>query len=115
MNSDAKRRNPIEITLSGHEGMTNGSELEAMAFEMQKALNIAARKNRAYGSAWREQGWMGNLARILSKTSRLKALLWRDDARVLSDDEAVIDTLHDLINLTVFALMNLGQQNRWGK
>lgn len=78
------------------------------------ALTTLAAKDRAYGGAWRKQGWMGNLARILSKSARLKEILWRADPY---DDasEPVQDTLQDMINLCVFMILNLKDRNEWGR
>jgi hypothetical protein len=90
-----------------------GSGLEAFVFVLEGAVNTYWQKERLYGGAWRKQGWMGNLARIMSKTARLKNMLWRDDA-LESSDEPIQDTVQDLINLCVFTLLNRGQQNKWG-
>lgn len=71
-----------------------------------------------YGSAWQEQGYMGNLARIQSKTSRLKNLLWRDDCGPdlqMDSDESVLDTLLDLSALCALAISNIEEGNRWGR
>lgn len=92
----------------------SGTVLDA-ARVMAGALGTIAAKNADYGGAWQAQGWMGNLARIMSKTARLKNMLWRDDPGLRNSDEPVTDTLVDLINLCVFALLNMRRSNRWGQ
>lgn len=87
------------------------------------ALRILERKNEQYGEAWRHQGYMGNLARIQSKCSRLREMLWKDPdgngyplpANYTRDDEAIVDTLLDLINLAAMMAVNWEENNRWGK
>jgi hypothetical protein len=78
------------------------------------ALATLAYKDGHYRGAWKEQGWRGNVARILSKSSRLKAMLWRSDPTE-DDLEPVVDTLVDLINLSVFAILNRRGDNEWGR
>jgi hypothetical protein len=79
----------------------------------ESALFMAVSKNKQYRDAWRKQGWMGNLARIMSKTERLRAMCWRNTA-MESRNEPVQDTLLDLINLSAFFLINKGNDNQWG-
>jgi hypothetical protein len=94
--------------------MEGASGLEAFVHHLEDCVNLMWEKNQQYEGAWREQGWMGNLARILSKSARLKAMLWNDMPRNRTD-ESVEDTARDLVNLCVFFLMNAGQENRWGR
>lgn len=108
----------ITLTVSGHEKLFNASEIEAMASEMERCLNLVARKSETYGNAWKEQGWMGNLARMQSKVARLKAMLWRADYGKIEFeivDESVVDTTRDLINIAVFFLRNQAIDNKWGR
>lgn len=92
-----------------------GSHTIMIALEqMAGALSTLHAKNVQYGDAWREQGWMGNVARIMSKTTRLRNMLWRDQP-LDSSSEPVQDTLQDLLNLCVFALLNRQAANRWGQ
>lgn len=95
-----------------------GSEGHRLASEMvavfEDCLNLAMAKNSGYGNAWREQGWMGNLARILSKTARLKNMAWRDNVAE-SLPEPHEETAGDLINLCVFFLFNRRDSNKWGR
>jgi hypothetical protein len=85
------------------------------------ALRLAAHKNEQYQDAWRKQGYMGNLARILSKTARLEAMLWNDPEDEVGREEAVEavepirETLLDIINLAGFMAVNYAECNRWGK
>jgi hypothetical protein len=81
---------------------------------------LAMLKNKqAYGNAWQEQGYMGNLARVLSKTSRLKNMLWSDQsdhtAWTEEGQESVLDTLYELSALCALAIANIEEGNRWGK
>lgn len=79
----------------------------------ETALVLAVTKERAYRGAWRSQGWMGNLARLLSKASRMKAMLWRDMS-YQNDNEPVEDTALDMINLAAFFIENRRSDNKWG-
>lgn len=81
----------------------------------QETLKLARLKDQTYAQAWRTQGYMGNVARVLSKAARLKELLWRDhdNARTLPIN-ASEEELVDIINIAAFALHNLRQGNRWG-
>lgn len=104
----------IVVKFEGDEQMVGSATAESFANECDKVLQIVLRKNEDYGAAWRDQGWMGNVARILSKTSRLKSLLWQDFQRETSS-ESVDDTVQDLIALCVFFLLNRGVENKWGR
>lgn len=94
--------------------MQGASGLETFVHQLDDCVNLFWEKNQQYENAWREQGWMGNLARILSKSARLKAMLWRD-LHVQHAEETVEDTARDLVNLAVMFLLNRGQENRWGR
>ncbi len=95
-------------------------------FASQVRLVISA-KDRAYGGAWRDQGWMGNLARVMSKHSRLRNLLWCDQenepaflgaeyvAHAELLNETVHDTIVDLAALAAFLHANLSSDNKWGR
>lgn len=80
---------------------------------MEHCLNLVLEKTEGYGEAWRQQGWMGNLARIGSKTARLQSMLWGKHEKP-GFGERVEDTALDLINLTVFFLLNRARDNQWG-
>lgn len=86
---------------------------EALRRVFEQALNTANAKNKHYGGAWRHQGWMGNLARIMSKVARLRAMCWMDFP-IEDSKEPVKDTALDLINLSAFFLINNTEGNRWG-
>jgi hypothetical protein len=106
----------IIVTVKGEEGEEGGQDAAQFAAVLQEAANLMLRKNAEYGSAWREQGWMGNLARIMSKSARLKNMLWRrDQVGGSNDNETVQDTLIDLINISVFMKMNLDIRNQFGR
>ena len=100
----------LEYPPDGVEGLpTVQQAVEVLA----AALATMVAKDRAYGGAWREQGWMGNLARIMSKAARLRNLLWRDLTGE-ENGETVADTIQDMINLLVFMTLNRQRGNRWG-
>ena len=77
------------------------------------ALATMAAKDQHYGGAWREQGWRGNLARLMSKTARLRKMLWRQNV-LSSTGEPVQDTIIDMINLCAFMQLNRMEGNEWG-
>lgn len=96
-----------------YEGTSVGITLNAVATLMEKVLETIAEKDFAYGAAWKRQGWMGNLARVMSKTERLKAMLWKDLA--LRDSEGPQDTALDLVAIASFFYLNYVNQNKWGE
>ena len=104
----------VVVTLSEDE-ITSEGALIGKRFEaaFQKTLDMVLEKNAAYGDAWRAQGWMGNLARMQSKVARLKNMLWQDFA-IDSTTEGVDETALDLINITLFFLLNRADGNKWG-
>lgn len=105
----------LKLEVPGNFEATQGSRTIVGATEIfAGALGTIIAKDRLYGGAWRDQGWMGNLARIMSKTARLRSMLWRD-AQISSADEPVRDTLQDMINLCVFMLLNMQRANKWGR
>lgn len=106
---------PAGITLEaqGIQGPA-AQTLLTMVDVFEDMLNLVARKSVGYGDAWQRQGWMGNLARIQSKSDRLKSLLWHDKETV-DPVEAVDDTLLDLANLAVFMRLNRVLGNKWGE
>jgi hypothetical protein len=104
---------PIEV---------QGEAVIAFAAYSEAVLELVRRKDAAYQGAWQKQGYMGNLARIMSKTERLKAMLWREQPWLgtggeESDQEmeSVLDTLKDLMALAAFCAANIEDGNRWGK
>lgn len=96
-------------------------ELQSLRNVVGDALRLAHHKERAYRGAWRRQGYMGNLGRILSKAARLEEMAWKDQdyveemAEVVDNDETIRDTLLDLINLAGFMAVNYTEGNRWGQ
>ncbi len=104
----------MRLTITAGDDETITSTDEAFVHQMEMALNLYKRKSVAYGHAWREQGYMGQVARILSKSSRLKNMMWRP-FQEQNSDETTEDTVRDLINLCIFFLLNRGQENAWGR
>lgn len=88
------------------------------AFSAQVRDTIV-RKSQGYGDAWRRQGYMGNLARVLSKSARLDNMLWCDVDQGMTDgpdtQESVTETLVDLGAMAAFTVANLEEGNRWGR
>lgn len=96
-------------------GQEGGITIEQMREVFEEALALQGRKGFAYGETWREQGWMGNLGRVLGKVSRIRHMLWRDTStQRQSADEPVDETLLDTINIAAFALINYRNGNKWG-
>lgn len=95
-------------------GQAEGDGTTAQMLELFGGLiTLQREKARTYGEAFRSQGYMGNVARVLSKAARLKMMMWRDLS--LEDSrESVTDTLEDLINIAAFALINYRDGNKWG-
>lgn len=107
--------------MGGDELMPESGSEAAIAFvaHSEATLSLVRAKDAAYGGAWSKQGYMGNLARIMSKTARLESMLWKDDPSngigVSVGDESVLDTLHDLMALAAFMASNFEEGNRWGE
>lgn len=82
---------------------------------LDEAMRLMSEKNASYNDAWREQGWRGCLARIMSKTTRLRNMLWRSHTSLLNGDkEHPRETALDMINHLVFFILNLDDDREWG-
>lgn len=96
-------------------GMSPAERAWAAYSEQVAAL---LKEKNAYGTAWQDAGYMSNLSRILSKASRLKNMMWRDDESngigASVGGESVADTLLDLGPLAAFMVTNFEEGNRWG-
>lgn len=100
---------PIKIDPAAEGSATTAWMLEIFS----QCIALQRRKALTYGEAFRSQGYMGNVARVLSKAARLKKMVWTE--YVLEDnEEAVLDTMYDLINLATFFIINYRENNRWG-
>jgi hypothetical protein len=104
---------PEEGDVVTHPDQVGWGEMEAIRKVMEECINLQQRKGFAYGSAWRDQGYMGNVGRVLSKASRLRNMVWRNN-QIEDAEESVADTLRDLINLAAFAMINMRLGNKWG-
>jgi hypothetical protein len=102
------------ITLHVNTSAKPSHTVIGMARVFEQALNIAHRKDAMYGAAWAKQGWMGNLARMMSKMSRLRNMLWQS-YQVEDSEETVNETAYDLIAISTFFLLNRSEQNQWGE
>lgn len=95
------------------EGTVSTDGMWSLVAFYNQCLKLVYKKNGLYANAWRTQGYMGNLARIMSKVARLKNMLWTNH-QMESADEPVSDTLYDLANITAFAGINYSEENKWG-
>lgn len=94
-----------------------GSAMAVWQGHSDAVLALIRKKDAQYGGAWAKQGYIGNLARIFSKSDRLRSMMWRDGADMDQhpDPESVLDTLYDLSALCAMAIANIEEGNRWGK
>lgn len=113
------RHNRVFVTPEVSEPTASEAEIAfgAYAEAVQALVRV---KDKAYGGAWQKQGYMGNLARILSKAERLQQLMWSDhnpfdQMSELEEEETVVDTLKDLMALAAFMAANIEDGNRWGR
>lgn len=110
-----KINNFARVTFDGLEEGTEGYEtVQQVAKIMEQVLDLIIAKSQSYGEAWREQGWQGNVARVLSKSTRIKNMLWQD-FEVQDKKEGVEDTFMDLIAISCFAIINRRNGNKWGR
>lgn len=79
---------------------------------LDEALNLFELKNQDYGDSWKEQGWRGNLSRILEKAGRLRKV-WRGGTYAVPD-ENVRETALDMINTLAFLVINHDLGREWG-
>lgn len=80
-----------------------------------EAARLFASKNVHYGDSWRDQGWRGNISRILEKAKRLKNMLWRGGNVLLNgSSEHPRETMLDMINTLAFAIINMDDDVEWG-
>jgi hypothetical protein len=101
------------IVEDADERLEGSGSIEQFAGALQEMADLYVEKTVYYGDAWRQQGWMGNLARIMSKVARLRNMSWRRDP-IDNGKETTEDTLLDLANLSVFGLLNRRDGNFWG-
>lgn len=94
--------------------LQGSATVNRVAYVFEGVLNTIYQKEQHYGGAWRSQGWMGNLARIMSKVSRLRNMQWRADPMEAAS-ESIDDTLQDLIALSAFGSINRVDANVWGE
>lgn len=79
-----------------------------------EAVRLASAKNADYGDAWRDQGWRGNLSRVLEKAKRLKTLLWKANGNDPRVAETTRETALDMINTLAFFIINQDAGMEWG-
>lgn len=93
------------------------STMQGLMVFFDGCVELAGQKDAAYGGAWRRQGYMGNLARLMSKADRLRNMLWTNDPDGYRRDEygeTIQDTLKDMANLAGFMHRNYEDGNQWG-
>lgn len=100
------------VSFEETEGVIGEGTVVALSQVFAEALFLAHRKAQTYRDTWSDQGYMGNVGRVLSKASRMRNMLWRDYP--IDDIESVEDTLLDLVNLAAFTLINRRERNKWG-
>jgi len=80
-----------------------------------EAIRLASEKNAKYGDAWQDQGWRGNLSRILEKDKRLRTMLWRAGEPFLNGEkEHPRETAMDMMNTLAFLILNMDADREWG-
>lgn len=82
---------------------------------LQEAADLFAMKNASYQDSWRDQGWRGNVSRVLEKCKRIRALLWRQSVLLNGSKEHPRETLLDIVNTCVFAIINMDDGVEWGE
>lgn len=92
------------------------SDTEYRVQEIQRhALALVREKNARYQDSWRQQGWRGNLSRILEKGARLRAMLWQPGTPLLNGEkEHPRETALDMINTLTFMVINMDDGREWG-
>lgn len=79
-----------------------------------EAARLFASKNVNYGDSWREQGWRGNVSRILEKAKRIRNMVWRQSVLLNGSSEHPRETLMDMMNTCAFAIINMDDNVEWG-
>jgi len=80
-----------------------------------EAARLFASKNLHYGDSWRDQGWRGNVSRVLEKAKRVRNMVWRGGNILLNGTkEHPRETMLDMINTLAFAIINMDDGVEWG-
>jgi hypothetical protein len=82
---------------------------------LQEAAELFEMKNSSYKDSWRDQGWRGNISRLLEKSKRVRSLLWRPSVLMNGSKEHPRETLLDIINTCVFAIINIDDSVEYGE
>jgi hypothetical protein len=80
-----------------------------------EAARLFAMKNASYQDSWRDQGWRGNVSRVLEKAKRVRSLLWRQSVLLNGSKEHPRETLMDIMNTCAFAIINMDDGVEWGE
>lgn len=80
-----------------------------------EATRLFAIKNASYQDSWRDQGWRGNVSRVLEKAKRVRSLLWRQSVLLNGSKEHPRETLMDIMNTCAFAIINMDDGVEWGE
>lgn len=107
-----------------HIGSSGAIDLEAPQLNLQfsayciaifgECRELCTRKEKDYGSTWVQLGAKGLMVYLRAKAGRLWNLLWKGNAQAVKD-EAIRDTLIDLINYCLFILYCLDTGNMLGE
>lgn len=104
----------VVLEINEEEQATIGASTADVLVSMwNEQLQLFLRKNSFYRDSWRGQGWRGNVARILSKADRIRAMCW-GSLPLQDSKEPVEDTLRDMSLLCMFATINRHMDNEWG-
>lgn len=88
---------------------------ERMSRVLDEAVRMVSEKNVTYQDAWREHGWRGSLGKVLTKSARLRNMLWRSNNGLMNGErETPRETALDMINHLVFMVMNMDEGREWG-
>ena len=89
---------------------TLSTDTEKFIKAQKEGLELFKRKNREYGSAFRENGPVGMIIRLGEKLNRYKTIN-KDVIKIDSSDESLRDTLLDIHNCSALALLLLDEED----
>lgn len=89
---------------------TLSTDTEKFIKAQKEGLELFKRKNKEYGSAFRENGPVGMIIRLGEKLNRYKTIN-KDAIKIDSSDESLRDTLLDIHNCSALALLLLDEED----
>ena len=104
---DLHRTDYTDTEIIAAEALLNlgNNQLDQFQVIQKKGLELFAKKNKDYGDAFAKYGTVGVLVRMGDKIARLQAIT--KNSVTLVDDEKLRNTLIDLHNYVVMAIMYL--------